>query len=121
KIRTYQMELISGLAGKLKAVPEGDGTMLDNTIIVFLSDAGSQHHTGYENMPLIVLGNMNGAFKTGRYLHYPNYNQSGHRVLANLLMSLQHGAGMPVDDFGDRDLGLSETIDQRGALAEFMV
>lgn len=120
RIRTYQMELIAGLAGKLKAVPEGDGTMLDHTVIVFLSDAGSQHHTGYENMPLMVLGNMDGAFKTGRYLHYPNYNQSGHRVLANLLMSLQHAAGMPVDDYGDRDLGLSETIDQRGPLAELM-
>lgn len=120
KIRSYQMELIAGLAGKLKAVPEGNGTMLDNTVIVFLSDAGAQHHTGYENMPLMVLGNMNGAFKTGRYLHYPNYNQSGHRVLANFLMSLQHGAGMPVDDYGDKDLGLSETIDQSGPLAELM-
>ena len=99
---------------------DGAGTMLDNTVIVFLSDAGSQYHTGYENMPLMVLGNMNGAFKTGRYLHYPNSNQSGHRVLANLLMSLQHGAGMPVDDYGDRDLGLSEAIDQRGPLAELM-
>ncbi|MDB4571398.1 DUF1552 domain-containing protein [Akkermansiaceae bacterium] len=121
KIRTFQMELIAGLAGKLKAVPEGDGTMLDNTVIVFLSDAGSQHHTGYENMPLIMLGNMNGAFKTGRYLHYPHYNQSGHRVLANFLMSLQHAAGMLVDDYGDRDLGLSEIIDQSGPLTELMV
>ncbi|MCX8238720.1 MAG: hypothetical protein OSB05_07860 [Akkermansiaceae bacterium] len=70
--------------------------------------------------PLMVLGNMNGAFKTGWYLHYPNSNQSGHRVLAKLLMSLQHGAGMPLDDYGDRDLGLSEAIDQRGPLAELM-
>lgn len=120
-IRTYQMELIAGLAGKLKAVPEGDGTMLDNTVIVYLSDAGAQHHTGYENMPLMVLGKMNGAFKTGRYLHYPNYNQSGHRVLANFLMSLQHAAGMPVEEYGDKDLGLSEMIDQGGPLAELMV
>ncbi|MEN8681082.1 MAG: hypothetical protein ABF391_13645, partial [Akkermansiaceae bacterium] len=85
------------------------------------SDAGAQHHTGYENMPLMVLGNMNGAFKTGRYLHYPNYNQSGHRVLANFLMSLQHAAGMPVEEYGDKDLGLSEMIDQGGPLAELMV
>ncbi|MDA7881959.1 DUF1552 domain-containing protein [Akkermansiaceae bacterium] len=120
RIRTFQMELIAGMAGKLKAVPEGNGTMLDNTVIVFLSDAGAQHHTGYENMPTMVLGNLNGAFKTGRYLHYPTYNQAGHRVLANLLMSLQHGAGLPEDNFGDRDLGLSEAIDQSGPLAELM-
>ena len=71
-------------------------------------------------MPLVVLGNLNKAFKTGRYLHYPAYNHGDHRVLANFLMSLKHGAGMPDDDFGDRDTGLSESIDQRGPLAEFM-
>jgi hypothetical protein len=41
--------------------------------------------------------------------------------LANFLMSLQHAAGMLVDDYGDRDLGLSEIIDQRGPLTELMV
>ena len=120
KIRTFQMELLAGLATKLKAVPEGDATMFDNTVIVFLSDAGSQHHTGYENMPLLVLGNMGGAFKTGRYLHYPTYNQPGHRTLANLHMSLLHSAGMPSDRYGDRDLGLGDAIDQDGPLAELM-
>ena len=119
-VRTFQMDLIAGLAGKLKAVPEGDGTMLDNTVIVFLSDAGSRHHTGYENMPLMVLGNLGGAFKTGRYLHYPAYNQPGHRVLANLHMSLLHAAGLPSDRYGDRDLGLGDGIDQDGPLAEWM-
>ena len=119
-IRRFQMEQLARLAAKLDAVPEGDGSMLDNTLIVYLSDAGSAHHTGYQNMPLVLIGNMNGALKTGRYLHYPEYNSTGHRVLANFLMSLQHAAGVPNDDFGDRDLGLSETIDQRGPLAELM-
>ncbi len=120
KIRTFQMELLAGLAGKLKAVPEGDGTMLDNTVIVFLSDAGSRHHTGYENMPLLVIGNQHGAFETGRYLHYPSYNQPGHRTLANLHMSLLHAAGMPDDRYGDRDLGLSSDVHQDGPLDELM-
>lgn len=120
KIRTFQMELLASLAGKLKAVPEGDGNMLDNTVIVFLSDAGSTHHTGYENMPTLVIGNMGGALKTGQYLHYPGYNQPGHRTLANLLMSLLHSAGMPNDRFGDRDLGLGESVDQDGPLGELM-
>ena len=119
-IRTFQIDLIAGLAAKLKAVPEGDGTMLDNTVIAFLSDAGSQHHTGYENMPLLVLGNLNGKFKTGRYLHYPAYNQPGHRTLANFHMSLLHAAGIPQDRYGDPDLGLGSDIDQDGPLAELM-
>lgn len=120
KIRSFQMELIANLARKLESVPEGDGTMLDQTVIVFLSDAGSQHHTGYENMPLMVLGNMAGRWRTGRYLHYPSYNQAGHRVLANLLMTVLHGAGMPSDRYGERDLGLGEEINQDGPLAELL-
>ena len=120
RIRTYQMELLAGMASKLDAVPEGDGSMLDNTVIVYLSDAGSTHHTGYDNMPTVVLGNMNGAFKTGRYLHYPDYNQPGHRTLANLHRSLLHAAGLPFADFGDNDLGLNESINQAGLLEEFM-
>jgi len=120
KVRTFQMDLLAGLAGKLRAVPEGDGTMLDNTVIVFLSDAGAQHHTGYENMPLLVLGNLNGGLETGRYLHYPTYNQPGHRVLANLHMSLLHAAGTPDDNYGDKDLGLGDAIDQSGPLSELL-
>ncbi|MFT7512774.1 MAG: hypothetical protein ACI9QL_001982 [Candidatus Omnitrophota bacterium] len=120
RIRSFQMELMAGMAGKLKAVPEGDGTMLDNTVIVFLSDAGSQHHADFANMPVIVLGNLGRAFKTGRYLHYPSYAQRGHRVLANLHMSLLHAAGMPEDGYGDVDAGLGGAIDQTGPLAEWM-
>ena len=119
-IRTYQMQLIARLAGKLDAVPEGDGTMLDHTLIVFLTASVTQHHTGYGNVPRLVLGNLNGALRTGRYLHYPAYNQAGHRVLANLLTSILHAAGHPTDTYGDRDLGLSESIDQTGPLAELM-
>lgn len=121
KIRRFQMELVAGLAAKLEAVPEGDGTMLDNTVILFMSDAGSSHHTGYENMPLMVLGNMGERLKTGRYLHYPSYNQPGHRVFANLLMTLMHAAGMPEDHFGERDLGLGDAVDQSGPLGEMLV
>lgn len=121
KIRTYQFELIAGLAAKLKSVPEGDGTMLDNTVIVFFSDAGSQHHTSYDNMPTVVVGNMRRALKTGRYLHYPSYNQPGHRTFANLLMSILHAAEVPGDRYGDPDRGLSEDIDQDGPLSEWVV
>ena len=120
-IRTFHMELLAGLAAKLKAVPEGDGTMLDNTLIVFFSDAGSQHHTSYDNMPTIVLGNMRGVFRTGRYLHYPSYNKPGHRVFANLLMSILHAAELPSEDFGEVDHGLETEIDQNGPLSELIV
>ncbi len=120
KIRTFQMKLLAGLAGKLQTVPEGNGTMLDNTLIVFFSDAGSQHHTNYNNMPTIVIGNMGGVLRPGRYLHYPSYNKPGHRIFANLLMSILHAAGLPGETYGDPDRGLNTEIDQSGPLAEWI-
>ena len=44
-IRRFHMTLIARLATKLAAIPEGDGSMLDNTLIVYLSDAAEAHHS----------------------------------------------------------------------------
>lgn len=120
KIRSFQLQLIAQLAAKLKAVPEGNGTMLDNTVIVYFSDAGSQHHTSYDNMPTLVLGNIDGSLRAGRYLHYPAYNQPGHRVFGNLLKTLLHAAGLPAENFGDPDKALDSRIDQENPLAEWL-
>ncbi len=46
--------------------------------------------------------------------------EPGHRVLANLHMSLLHAAGLPSDHYGERDLALGADIDQDGPLAELM-
>ncbi|MCX8239189.1 MAG: hypothetical protein OSB05_10255 [Akkermansiaceae bacterium] len=44
RIRTFHLDQIGRVAIKLKAVPEGNGTILDNTLIVYLSDAAEKHH-----------------------------------------------------------------------------
>lgn len=116
-VRKYQMDLIAGLATKLHAVPEGDGTMLDNTLIVFLSDAGQQHHANYQNFPLIMVGNIGRKLKTGRYLHYPSYGQPGNRTLGSFYLSLLHATGHGRDQFGQIDLKLP-LAEQKEPLAE---
>ncbi len=80
--------------------------MLDNTLIVFLSDAGQQHHANYESFPMVLVGNVGGKFKTGRYLHYPTYGQPGNRTLGSFYLSLLHAAGAGRDQFGQLDLKL---------------
>src|SRR5690606_28279005 len=52
-IRRWHFELIARLAAKLQAMPEGDGTMLDNTVIVYLSDAAEGHHSRCWEWPLV--------------------------------------------------------------------
>ncbi|MGF1580804.1 MAG: DUF1552 domain-containing protein [Gemmataceae bacterium] len=120
-IMTFHMQQIAGLARKLHAVPEGDGTMLDNTLILYLSDAADRHHCNFYEWPMLAIGNIGGRFRTGRYLQYPGYGAQGHRTISNLYLSILHAAGQPRDRFGDLDRRLPESISQEGPLGEWMV
>ena len=119
-IRKYQIDLIAGLAKKLEAIPEGAGTMLDNTLIVFVSDAGHQHHANYQNFPMVLVGNVRGKLNTGRYINYPAYGNNGNRTIGSFYTSLLHAAGHPRDGFGQLDLNLP-IDDQKTPLGELFV
>ncbi|MFM9961916.1 MAG: DUF1552 domain-containing protein [Planctomycetaceae bacterium] len=119
-IRRYHMDLIAGLVKKLEAVPEGDGTMLDNTVIVYLSDGAESHHSRCWEWPMVVMGNMGGKLKTGRYVDYPGYGHKGHRTTANMYVTLLQLAGSQRTSFGMPDPGLKD-LDQHGPLEELLV
>lgn len=118
-IRRYHFDLIAGLMKKLSAVPEGDGTMLDNTLIVYLSDGAESHHSRCWEWPMVVIGDLGGKLKTGRYVDYPGYGQVGHRTTANMYLTLLQLAGAKRDSFGMTDPGLKD-IDQHGPLSELL-
>lgn len=118
RIRTFHLEQIARVAAKLNAVPEGDGTMLDNTLIVYLSDAAEKHHGSCIEWPFILLGGL-APGGGNRYLQYPEYRQSGHHTIANLYNSFMHIAGKPIDTFGRFDNDLPQKI-QRGPLSELL-
>ncbi len=118
-IRHYHFELIAGLCKKLQAVPEGHGSMLDHTVIVYLSDGAESHHSRCWEWPMVVLGDMNGKLRTGRYLDYPGYAQSGHRTTANMFVTLLNLAGSSRDHFGMSDPNLKD-FDQYGPLHEWL-
>ena len=120
-IMDYHMKNIAAMAAKLQAVPEGDGTMLDNTVIVYLSDHGEKHHSNCYEWPMIALGNINGAFKSGHYVHVPGWGEVGHQTIASLYLSLLHGAGLPQNSFGIPDRTLPDSINQGDPLSEWMV
>ena len=118
-IRRYHFDLIAGLCKKLESVKEGDGTMLDNTVIVYLSDAAEAHHSRCWEWPMVVIGDMGGKLKAGRYIDYPGYGQPRHRTIANMYVTLLHLAGSPRDSFGMADPGLKD-LDQYGPLEELL-
>jgi hypothetical protein len=119
EIDKLHLGLVAKMAKQLNRVPEGNGTMLDNTMIVYMSCAGGQHHDGQRDWPFVLVGGMNNKLKTGRYIQYPSYQQPGHRTIANLYMSLLQSAGIETQDhFGQLDANLKD-LDLTGPLAEF--
>jgi hypothetical protein len=119
-IRRFHLAMMVRIADKLQAVPEGDGTMLDNTCIVFLSDAGDGHHAANWEYPMILLGDLGGRLRTrGRYLEFPHYGRPGHRTIAGVYCSLMHAAGAPRDRFGVLD-GELPVLAQTGPISELL-
>jgi hypothetical protein len=119
-VRQFHCQLIARLSQTLQTVQEGDGTMLDNTVIVYLSDSGDGHHPQLYEWPVILLGNLGGKLQTnGRYLQFPAYGARNHRTMANLYCTLLHALGKPRDRFGIPDPGLKD-IDQTGVVAELL-
>jgi hypothetical protein len=122
-IRKFHAERVADLARRLDAVKEGNGTVLDNTLIVWMSDSGEEHHGFCSEWPLVVLGNLGGKLKTaGRFLQFPTYQSAGHRTIANFYLALLHAVGDKRKIFGEIDPALEglRDVDQTGPLTEIM-
>ena len=122
-IRLHHMKLLADLATQLKAVPEGDGNLLDNTSIIYLSDSGNEHHGNLNEWPFVVIGGNGGRLNiTGRYLQYPSYGNDGHRTIGNWWTTWLNAFGNPIEHYGNLDLAMQKNgIPQTGPLSELMI
>ncbi len=90
-----------GLARKLHNTPEGGGTMLDNTLVVFMSGNGGTHHSNAEEWPLLLIGGQNMGFvNDGRTTVFPGVRNANNRQLSNFFNTLGHAAGLDLNEFG---------------------
>lgn len=121
-IRAHHSELLAGMAEKLKAVPEGNGSMLDNTMIVYFSDSANKHHGDCLEWPYIVLGGCCGKLNIpGRYIRYPKYGERDCRTIGNWWTTLLNAFGNPVEHYGNEDLVLKQNgSSYRGPLSELI-
>ncbi len=95
KINRYHTQLFSQYLVKLRATPDGDGSLLDHMTILYGSGiSNSTRHSG-DNLPLLVMGGGSGALKGGRHLTY-----SDKPTMANLLVTLMDKMGVPVERIG---------------------
>jgi hypothetical protein len=93
KIRQYNCRMLIKMVKELESMPEGDGTMMDNTLIVYTSNNADKQHTSGANWPFILIGNPGGPLKTGRF------TQMAKRPINDLYATLLHAVGAPVDRF----------------------
>ncbi|MCB1210644.1 MAG: DUF1552 domain-containing protein [Verrucomicrobiales bacterium] len=96
QLEEYQMQQFARFLAKLKSIPDGDGTLLDHTMVLFGSGmANANAHTN-TNLPVILAG---GGFKHGEYKALPTSGLD-RRPLCNLYLSLLQRFGLEVDKFG---------------------
>ena len=118
RIVGYHMGLIKKMVDRLASIPEGDGTMLDNTLIIYTSCNGGKHHAGNTDWPFLLIGGDRNKLNTGRYIQYPSYQENGHKTIANLYMTIMNSADVEFGEhFGQIDPALRD-IDVSGTLTE---
>ena len=98
KIRQYNCQMLVKLVEQLESVPEGSGTMMDNTLIVYTSNNADKQHTKGQTWPVMLLGNCNGALKSGCFTQL-----DGSRPINALYNSILHTVGVEKDHFNMSD------------------
>ncbi len=106
RVTSYYVGQLAYLASRLDAMPEGDGTVLDHSCLLFTSSmwSGSRHDSG--KLPVVLAGGLGGTLETGRALDYSDRDE-GDRKLCGLYLSIMDRMGVEVDRFGDAEARLA--------------
>ncbi|MEM9194391.1 MAG: DUF1552 domain-containing protein, partial [Myxococcota bacterium] len=91
----WYYDVLADLLRKLDAIPEGDGTVLDNTIVFWTSSLGASSHST-ANLPVLLFGGANTPFVKGQMIDY----QGNERTLGDLYTTFFHMMGAPRNSFG---------------------
>jgi hypothetical protein len=95
RLRTmkWYTQVLADLLTRLSTTPEGPGTLLDNTVVLFLSSLRQSYH-GTTDLPILLAGNLAGSLRTGRHIRY------GHRTTGDLFTTLLNALDVPATSFG---------------------
>ena len=96
KIDTYHITLLAHFLDRLRNTPDGDGNLLDHSMIVYGGGIGNGNLHEHTNLPCLVAGGGGGRLQGGRHLAYKEDTP-----MANLLLSVLDKAGVRVDELGD--------------------
>jgi len=96
KINRYHCTLFAHFLDRLKSIKEGDGTLLDHSMIVYGGAIGDGNRHTHHDLPVLLAGNANGAIETGRHVRYPT-----NTPMSNLFLNMLDIMGTPTDRLGD--------------------
>ena len=96
RVQLYHNRAFARFVQKLKDTPDGDGSMLDHSLLVYGSNMSNSNAHDHFPLPNLVLGGAAGKMKGGRHLRYPD-----HTPMTNLLVSLLDKAGVRQESLGD--------------------
>jgi hypothetical protein len=96
RIDTYHVQMLAYLLEQMQATPDGDGSLLDHSLIMYGSGMGNGNLHRHSDLPILLAGKLNGKFKTGFHLDYKLDTP-----MANLLVAILDKAGVPIEKLGD--------------------
>jgi Protein of unknown function (DUF1552) len=96
KIDQLHVQMLAYLLDRLKATPDGDGNLLDHSMILFGSSISDGNAHTHHDLPLVLAGGGNGKIKGGRHIRY-----APETPMNNLLLSMLDKSGVPTESLGD--------------------
>ena len=99
KINAYHVSLLTHLLAQLKETPDGDGTMLDNALVIYGSPMGNPNQHNHKRVPFLIAGHAGGAIKGGTHLRAKNGTPLSN-VMLSVLQTLGHE---DLKSFGDSE------------------
>lgn len=104
-INTWHMEQVAYFLNKLQSIPEGNGNLLDHSMVMFGSGLRNGDRHAEENLPILLAGDAGGSLKTGQHLAFAEETP-----LANLYRTMGHVMGVDVGGFADSTRMLPEIL-----------
>jgi hypothetical protein len=106
RVTQFYVSQFAYLASRLDAMPEGDGTVLDNTCLLFTNSLWSGTKHDATKVPVLLAGGLGGTLQTGRVIDYTGKGDD-HRKLCSMYLGIMDRMGVKLDRFGDADARLA--------------
>jgi len=97
KVQTYHSEAYARFIKRMQSTPDGDGSLLDHSMILYGSNMGNSNQHVHYDVPHVLVGGLNGKLKGGRHLAYPSKTVP----TGNLLLSILEKYDIHQDSIGD--------------------